>query len=463
MKKRKIKIHLFKANLHLFTLMIFISCFVVSARASETNGGIITGSNEEGYAWSDTVGWINFGTANGNISISDTGITGYAWSSNYGWINMAPSNGGVEVDAIGNLSGYAWGSNVGWINFSGVSINSSGRFVGTATGDNVGTVSFNCTNCDVATDFRPRNSRTVSGGGATAGGGGTIAGGGGGGETIIAPAGGFNILINDGAVSTDLTSATLTLSGNGNTDLVWISDNADLSQVSQIRYDRDAPSVTVPWSLPGEFGKKTVYAKFCTQGGSCSGTVSSSIDYVQPGPSVPTTPAVAPTPLAVIPPTTTPEVTAPVPGPAEEQPAQLFDIRLLLDNNAVSKVSDLVARVMFTSFGRVPTPIDMKFTILDANGKEIWNGSDTTTVQTEAVFIRRFFEAGELSPGKYRLRLRTLYGQNVEDSFFADFEISSEKKAPAYWLLAIVIALPIGVFFILIRKKKDEEKKKMEI
>lgn len=467
MKKRKTKTHFFKTNFCFFTLLAFVSCLITSVHASETSGRIVTVSSEDGYAWSDNIGWINFDSANGNINISDTGITGYAWSSNYGWINMAPSKGGVMVDASGSLSGYAWGSNVGWINFSGVSINSSGRFLGAATGDTVGTVNFICTSCNVNTDFRPKNYRTASIGGASGGGGGgggAVGGVGGEIETIVAPTGGFDILINDGAISTDVPSAALTLVGNGNTDLVWISDNADLSPVSQIRYVRNEPSITVPWSLSGTFGKKTVYAKFCTQGGSCSETVSSSIDYVKPGPSVPTTPAVVPTPLAAVPPTPailTPAI--PAPSPAEEQPAQLFDIRLLLDSNVVSKVSDLVARVMFTSFGRIPTPVDMKFTILDANGKEIWNGSDTTTVQTEAVFIRRFFETGELSPGKYRLGLKTIYGQNVEDSFFADFEIKSEKTAPAYWLLGLLIILPIGAFLILIRKKKDEAKKKMEI
>lgn len=93
---------------------------------------------------------------------------------------MAPTNGGVTVAANGALSGYAWGSGLGWINFSGVSINSSGKFISQANGTIIGTLTFDCTNCNVSTDYRPSNFRTVttptpspSGGG---GGGGGISG-----------------------------------------------------------------------------------------------------------------------------------------------------------------------------------------------------------------------------------------------------------------------------------------------
>ncbi len=106
------------------------------------------------YAWSNNIGWINFGCTGCNVVISDTAITGYAWSENYGWINLAPSTGGV-VNTARTLSGYAWGENVGWIDFTGVTINSSDQFTGTATGDVVGTINFDCTSngCPVTTDI----------------------------------------------------------------------------------------------------------------------------------------------------------------------------------------------------------------------------------------------------------------------------------------------------------------------
>jgi hypothetical protein len=107
------------------------------------------------YAWSNNMGWINFGTTNGNVHVTSAALTGYAWSENYGWINLAPANSGVKNTTLGVLSGYAWGENTGWINFSGVSINYvTGVFSGTATGDTVGTITFSCSNCRVVTDWR---------------------------------------------------------------------------------------------------------------------------------------------------------------------------------------------------------------------------------------------------------------------------------------------------------------------
>lgn len=162
----------------IFTFFIFTTSAVF---ASETNGTITSGGNN-GYAWSNQAGWVNFGCSNCGISIVDSEITGHAWSNNYGWINMSPANGGVTVAANGALSGYAWGSGLGWINFSGVSINSSGKFVGTASGTNVGALTFDCANCSVTTDFKAQNFRKVapapttviSGGGGGGGGGGGI-------------------------------------------------------------------------------------------------------------------------------------------------------------------------------------------------------------------------------------------------------------------------------------------------
>jgi len=114
--------------------------------------GTIDSTNK--YAWSNNIGWINFGTSGGSVQVTDTAITGYAWSQNYGWINFNR----VVNTTSGVLSGYAWGENTGWINFSGVTINTStGAFSGTATGDVVGTVNFSCTaaGCPVTTTWRP--------------------------------------------------------------------------------------------------------------------------------------------------------------------------------------------------------------------------------------------------------------------------------------------------------------------
>jgi len=146
-------------------LAMFLGFFDLAASpalASETSGTI---DSTNKYAWANNIGWINFKTDNGNVSITDSGITGYIWNENYGWINMDPTQSGVSVSAAGALSGNAWGEGTGWINFSGVSIDCSGNFSGSATGDIVGTVTFDCTNCAVSTDYRPQNCRSGGGGG----------------------------------------------------------------------------------------------------------------------------------------------------------------------------------------------------------------------------------------------------------------------------------------------------------
>ncbi|MFA4890562.1 MAG: hypothetical protein WC587_02980 [Candidatus Paceibacterota bacterium] len=70
-----------------------------------------------GYAWSDTIGWIEFKPAFGGVSLDDTTglFSGYAWSDNIGWINFAPASGfpeapnyGAKMDvSTGNVSGWA--------------------------------------------------------------------------------------------------------------------------------------------------------------------------------------------------------------------------------------------------------------------------------------------------------------------------------------------------------------------
>ena len=150
------------------TKIILIVAFLITVLplmsvAAAADGTIIGGGND-GYAWSDQVGWVNFGTVGGAVRITDAGITGYAWNENYGWINLNPSTGGVLVAADGSLSGYAWGEGLGWINFSGVTIGADGNFSGQATGAVIGTLTFDCTHCAVVTDFVPQDQRADTGG-----------------------------------------------------------------------------------------------------------------------------------------------------------------------------------------------------------------------------------------------------------------------------------------------------------
>ncbi len=138
-----------KRGLFFLIILIFISLPTGVVFASQ---GTIDSVYK--YAWSNQIGWINFGNSYGNIVINDSTVTGYAWNDNYGWINMAPTYSGVTNTSGGVLGGYAWGQNTGWINFTGVIIGCSGQFSGTATGDVMGTINFECTNCKVVTSWQ---------------------------------------------------------------------------------------------------------------------------------------------------------------------------------------------------------------------------------------------------------------------------------------------------------------------
>lgn len=121
-------------------------------------------------------------------------------------------------------------------------------------------------------------------------------------------------------------------------------------------------------------------------------------------------------------------------GYGEARPEELFDIRLTLEKNQLTRLQDLAAVVTFDSFGSIPTPVSMLFFVTDDKGLLAWQGStfENITVETSRVYRRLFAEAKkELSPGSYELYLRTSYGQGIVDGFSAPFEISKPAPAPS--------------------------------
>ncbi len=488
------------------------------ARASETDGTIVTGGNA-GYAWSNRVGWVNFGLANGNIHVTDSAITGYAWSSTHGWINMAPTNGGITAAANGTLSGYAWGSSLGWINFSGASINSSGKFTGTASGSIVGSLNFDCTNCDVRTDFRPSSFRTVGSvaGATTVGGGG---GSGGGGAFALSPDGQpiplnvdssntplkiypaqYGTLIQDlsGGRAAKIEVPTGTFSSQTTIEISEQSVNASIavpnvSVVGGALFNitaRDGSNnlvknllrpITITLIIPEQLQNRPdlgVYyfdniqnlwilvpnvvfsqnkAIFSVDHLTLFGIFSLSLESSGAQTLPPSGVAVLPPILRIFPSAPTPAPGETIPG-KEEAPKFIFDIRLLLDRDKVARIADLVARVEFTSFGREPTPVDMTFSIIDLSGKELWKSTDSTTVQTQALFVKRFINAQQLAPGAYTLKLHTKYNNTVEDDFQAAFTVVSQIS-PSYWVAYLIGGLVLAIVFLwlwLKRRKKDHE------
>ena len=143
-----------------------------------------------------------------------------------------------------------------------------------------------------------------------------------------------------------------------------------------------------------------------------------------------------------------------------ELPSQLFDIALEIDDTTIDDIKELVARVIFESFGTEATPVDMTFVVVNEEGEEKYQVLADIIVETEAVFTQTF-ESVEIDfpDGKYTLVLTTLYSEFVEDEFRADFWIGIK---PPFWQ-SIWFWVGIGglllIITILIIKKRRKKKK----
>ncbi len=111
---------------------------------------------------------------------------------------------------------------------------------------------------------------------------------------------------------------------------------------------------------------------------------------------------------------------------ATKSPVYLFDIKLEMDKTKITRGEEPTARVIFTNFGTAFTPVAMTFTIRDALGNEVRQEADAVTVETEAVFTKKFTNF-KPKPGKYQLILKTIYGYGVKDEFKQEFEVTRNK------------------------------------
>lgn len=200
-------------------------------------------------------------------------------------------------------------------------------------------------------------------------------------------------------------------------------------------------------------------------GGSSGGSVGGSIPRVAPV----VTPAITFTPAPTFAPpegdTTFPAepVTPTIEDEDELLPEELFDIRLVIDRANVSSFQDLVARVTFESFGRVPTPVALTFTVFNEENKVIFTSKDEVTIETTGVFVKRFSDAGDLAPGNYTIRLHTLYNVDVEDDFEAAFTvgavggvcISFLSICLIWWIIGGCIVLALLLFYYIVWKRRN--------
>ena len=317
-------------TINIFVMVVIaITVFALPVSASTTDGTI---DSTDKYAWSENIGWLNFGTTEGNVHITDSALTGYAWSENAGWISLNCSNNNscatvdhkVANDGVGNLSGYAWSENTGWINFNssggGVSINSSGEFLGYAWGENIGWIVFNCATTSscatvdykVKTDWRSQVSRPQCNNSLDDDGDGEIDYPNDSGCSSLTdndetdqtgsgllpsasnpptppsptsenPEGGFKIIINNNNEITNSNIVTLKFFAGPNTTRMSISNTEDFKNASIIPY-KEISNFQFP--ISNEFPifnnqTLTIFAKFYTRYGVPSETVSVTIIYNQ--------------------------------------------------------------------------------------------------------------------------------------------------------------------------------------
>lgn len=308
-RNKKLILILIGGAFALFTLFLFTNVSLA---------GNIDSVNK--YAWGENVGWINFGSTQGDVEVTDSELTGYAWGENVGWISLNCSNTSscssvdykVANDGNGSLSGYAWGENVGWINFNptygGVNIGSAGTFTGYAWGENTGWIVFHCATTNscstvdygLKTDWLPQTVRPQCDNGLDDDGDGLIdypddpgcssldednelegrgtgvLGGGGGAPTFP-----YKITINNNDYYTNSRTVILTFEAEDDIERMAISNSLDFSNIGQENF-----SAVKEWDLcAGEdeclIGEYTIYVKFYDQYGHVSSTYADTIilDY----------------------------------------------------------------------------------------------------------------------------------------------------------------------------------------
>ncbi|MCW8966803.1 MAG: hypothetical protein OQK82_09000 [Candidatus Pacearchaeota archaeon] len=120
----------------------------------------------------------------------------------------------------------------------------------------------------------------------------------------------------------------------------------------------------------------------------------------------------------------------------EENPKELFDISISVDDSIILDIDDLVLRVNFESYGTVTSPVNLTFIILDEIGESVYIEEDYIIIETEKIFVKKF-ENLDFEYGRYKILLKTLYGDNIEDEFWTDFEIRKNISKSFFQLFDI--------------------------
>ena len=134
-------------------------------------------------------------------------------------------------------------------------------------------------------------------------------------------------------------------------------------------------------------------------------------------------------------------------------PAQLFDISLTIDDRTLVPGDALSSRVVFESFGQVPTDVEIAFTILNTQGDTLYEVEDFVTVETQRIVPRRFDDVA-LAPGSYMLVVRTRYGDDIRDEFTQPFTVLPEDGTESgSWIIWLLLALGVVALWYITRDR----------
>jgi hypothetical protein len=135
---------------------------------------------------------------------------------------------------------------------------------------------------------------------------------------------------------------------------------------------------------------------------------------------------------------------------------KLFDITFTLDDLIIRDSDELSSIVIFENFGKVLTPVELTFIILDDKGIEVHREKETINVQTEEV-LRKSFKGLDLLDGKYSIILQTLYDEDIFDEFKQDFEIGNLGFINYFIYSLIALAVLIVLGLLLSERKRIRE------
>ena len=116
------------------------------------SGAISTSGN---LAWGPQIGYIDFAPAGTPVAVGTNLLQGYAWSNSGGWINLAPTLAGVTNTCDGDLLGMAWSPAIGYIDFADARIDGNGYFQGRATTSGSGAILFQGDHFSLKTSRKP--------------------------------------------------------------------------------------------------------------------------------------------------------------------------------------------------------------------------------------------------------------------------------------------------------------------